>query len=128
MTSQEWAAKKGREYNEVWKESTALFKDKVEKCLVEAEDDNFKLEYVAKVIEDETGSPLPNEYYPYERYVILLTAGKNGDGEWTDYFIDAHNIFVNLTDPDVGGFEKAYLIDWENDPSDDVSYLYIGVR
>ena len=128
MTNQEWAAKTGREeYNEVWKECTILFKDKIEKCLVGTEDDKFKLEYVAEVIEDETGASLPNEYED-RRYIALLTAGKNGDGDWIDYLIDAHNIFADLTDPDVGGFEKAYLVKWENDCADDVSYLYIGLK
>lgn len=128
MTSQEWAAETGREeYNEVWKECTILFKDKIEKCLVGTEDDKFKLEYVAEVIEDETGASLPNEYED-RRYIALLTAGKNGDGDWIDYLIDAHNIFADLTDPDVGGFEKAYLVKWENDCADDVSYLYIGLK
>ena len=115
MTSQEWAAKTGREeYNEVWKECTILFKDKIEKCLDGTEDDKFKLEYVAEVIEDETGASLPNEYED-RRYIALITAGKNGDGDWIDYLIDAHNIFADLTDPDVGGFEKAYLVKCEND-------------
>ena len=128
MTNQEWAAKTGREeYNEVWKECTILFKDKIEKCLVGTEDDKFKLEYVAEVIEDETGASLPNEYEDH-RYIALLTAGKNGDGDWIDYLIDAHNIFADLTDPDVGGFEKAYLVKWENDCADDISYLYIGLK
>lgn len=128
MTSQEWAAETGRkEYNEVWKECTILFKDKIEKCLVGTEDDKFKLEYVAEVIEDETGASLPNEYEG-RRYIALLTAGKNGDGDWIDYLIDAHNIFADLTDPDVGGFEKAYLVKWENDCADDISYLYIGLK
>lgn len=128
MTSQEWAAETGRkEYNEVWKECTILFKDKIEKCLVGTEDDKFKLEYVAEVIEDETGASLPNEYEG-RRYIALLTAGKNGDGDWIDYLIDAHNIFADLTDPDVGGFEKAYMVKWENDCADDISYLYIGLK
>lgn len=128
MTSQEWAAETGRkEYNEVWKECTILFKDKIEKCLVGTEDDKFKLEYVAEVIEDETGASLPNEYEG-RRYIALLTAGKNGDGDWIDYLIDAHNIFADLTDPDVGGFDKAYMVKWENDCADDVSYLYIGLK
>lgn len=128
MTSQEWAAETGRkEYNEVWKECTILFKDKIEKCLVGTEDDKFKLEYVAEVIEDETGASLPNEYED-RRYIALLTAGKNGDGDWIDYLIDAHNIFADLTDPDVGGFNKAYLVKWENDCADDISYLYIGLK
>lgn len=128
MTNQEWAAKTGREeYNEVWKECTILFKDRIEKCLVGTEDNKFKLEYVAEVIEDETGASLPNEYED-RRYIALITAGKNGDGDWIDYLIDAHNIFADLTDPDVGGFEKAYLVKWENDCADDVSYLYIGLK
>lgn len=128
MTNQEWAAKTGREeYNEVWKECTILFKDRIEKCLVGTEDNKFKLEYVAEVIEDETGASLPNEYED-RRYIALITAGKNGDGDWVDYLIDAHNIFTDLTDPDVGGFEKAYLVKWENDCADDVSYLYIGLK
>lgn len=128
MTNQEWAAKTGREeYNEVWKECTILFKDRIEKCLVGTEDNKFKLEYVAEVIEDETGASLPNEYED-RRYIALITAGKNGDGDWVDYLIDAHNIFVDLTDQDVGGFEKAYLVKWENDCADDISYLYIGLK
>lgn len=128
MTNQEWAAKTGREeYNEVWKECTILFKDRIEKCLVGTEDNKFKLEYVAEVIEDETGASLPNEYEDH-RYIALITAGKNGDGDWVDYLIDAHNIFVDLTDKDVGGFEKAYLVKWENDCADDVSYLYLGLK
>ena len=128
MTSQELAAKTGREeYNEVWKECTILFKDKIEKCLDGTEDDKFKLEYVAEVIEDETGASLPNEYEG-RRYIALLTAGKNGDGDWIDYLIDAHNIFADLTDLNVGGFEKAYMVKWENDCADDVSYLYIGLK
>lgn len=128
MTNQEWAAKTGREeYNEVWKECTILFKDRIEKCLVGTEDNRFKLEYVAEVIEDETGASLPNEYED-RRYIALITAGKNGDGDWIDYLIDAHNIFTDLIDPDVGGFEKAYLVKWENDCADDISYLYIGLK
>lgn len=128
MTNQEWAAKTGREeYNEVWKECTILFKDRIEKCLVGTEDDKFKLEYVAEVIEDETGASLPNEYED-RRYIALLTAGKNGDGDWINYLIDAHDIFADLTDPYVGGFEKAYIVKWENDCADDVSYLYIGLK
>lgn len=128
MTNQEWAAKTGREeYNEVWKECTILFKDRIEKCLVGTEDNKFKLEYVAEVIEDETGASLPNEYED-RRYIALITAGKNGDGDWVDYLIDAHNIFVDLTDQDVGGFEKAYLVKWENNCADDISYLYIGLK
>lgn len=128
MTSQEWAAKTGREeYNEVWKECTILFKEKIEKCLTGTEDDKFKLEYVAEVIEDKTGASLPNEYED-RRYIALITAGKNGDGDWTNYLLDAYNIFVDLTNPHVGGFEKAYLVKWENDCADDVSYLYIGLK
>lgn len=128
MTSQEWSAKTGREeYHEVWKECTILFKDKIEKCLVGTEDNKFKLEYVAEVIEDEIGASLPNEYEG-RRWVALLTAGKNGDGDWIDYLIDAHNIFVDLTDPDIGGFDKAYLVKWENNCADDISYLYIGLK
>lgn len=128
MTSQEWAAKTGREeYHEAWKECTILFKDKIEKCLIGTEDNKFKLEYVAEVIEDKTGLSLPNEYED-RRYIALLTAGKNDDGDWIDYLIDAHNIFTDLTDSDIGGFNKAYLIKWENNCADDISYLYIGLK
>lgn len=128
MTNQEWAAKTGREeYNEVWKECTILFKDRIEKCLVGTEDNKFKLEYVAEVIEDETGASLPNEYED-RRYIALITAGKNGDGDWVDYLADAHNIFTDLIDPDVGGFKKAYIVKWKNDCADDISYLYLGLK
>ena len=128
MTKQEWAAKTGREeYHEVWKECTILFKDKIEKCLVGTDDNKFKLEYVAEVIEDDTGASLPNEYEG-RRWVALITAGKNDDGDWIDYLIDAHNVFVDLTDSDIGGFSKAYLIKWENDCANDISYLYIGLK
>ena len=128
MTNQEWAAKTGREeYHEVWKECTILFKDRIEKCLAGTEDNKFKLEYVAEVIEDETGASLPNEYED-RRYIALITAGKNGGGDWVDYLVDAHNIFTDLIDPDIGGFKKAYIVKWENDCADDISYLYLGLK
>ena len=57
-------------------------------------------------------------------FVIHLHGGDNGNGDWSDYLMQLKNIFVNLEEV----FEKAWIIQIENDCLDDVHEVLIGVR
>lgn len=104
-------------YNETWEDVTPEFEERVKKCLEGTEDNMFSLGYVAK--------PLVNlDNY----YVIYLHGGKNGNGYWNSYLIDASNIFEKLLFEKYGNFKDVWLIDWKNDCSDDVFDMWIGVK
>lgn len=124
------AADDGKEYGEIW----TLVKDeniinKIRFSIIGTEDNKFKIDYVAKSDDD--------------TIIIHLLAGKNGQGKWNEYFLDAISIINRLQCNDndhilwlndneninVGKmFKKAWLIKWTNDCSDDISSLYIGAK
>ena len=120
----------GKEYGEIWTliENENII-NKIRFSICGTEDNKFKIDYVAKSDDD--------------TIIIHLLAGKNGQGEWNKYFLDAISIINRLTCNDnscilwlnadeninVGKmFKKAWLIKWTNDCSDDISSLYIGAK
>ena len=124
---QEEVVKDGEKYKEIWEDITDLnmYKERINLCLLGTE--NISCGYIADVIKDEVGQDIPNEYQS-KRQVIFLHGGKNGDGEWKKYIQDVSKIFEKLTIETIGGFKKAYLIDWTVDVADDVWYMWIGVK
>lgn len=104
------------EYGETW---TKVTDDdvitRVTKSLAGCEWSNLKLDFVAKV----EGS---------EHFVIHLYGGKNGSGQWNEYFVDLLSTFNKLKDESIGTFKDVWLISLKNDCADDVFDVYIGVR
>lgn len=112
------------EFGETWKKITDdEFVKFVESCLEDMKDNNFSLDYIAKVVKDEIGDNLPNEYQPKDRYIIHVYGGKNGSGKWTEYLKDIYLIFDRLNQK----FKKVYLVDISNDCADDVFDMRIAV-
>ena len=121
-------AKDGREmFNEVWNNVTDDYIERVKICLLGTEENRFTCEYVADVIKNEVGQNIPNENESNHK-VIYLHGGKNGDGNWIEYFNDISNIFEKLTIKTLGGFKTANLIKWDVDVADDVFCVWIGVN
>ena len=104
------------EFGEIW---TKIIDDgvidKVTKSLAGCEWSNLKLDFVAKV----EGS---------EHLVIHLYGGKNGSGQWNEYFVDLLSFINKLKEESIGGFKEVWLISLKNDCADDVFDVYIGVR
>lgn len=124
----EEVTKDGKEmYNEEWVDVTDEYIERIKKCLIGTEDNRFSCGYVADVVKNELGQPIPNEYQD-KHQIIFIHGGKNGSGEWKDYLQDAYNIFRRLTNKDCGRFKNAYLIKWDVDVADDVFYMWIGVN
>lgn len=114
------------EFNETWvKVEDEELLNKFKRATYGCEDDRFWVDFVAEVVKDEVGQDLPNKDQPNKHWVVGFHAGRNGDGEWNEYFLDAISIVNRLTKEE--GFKSAYLIDWINDCADDVSWLRIGV-
>lgn len=109
------------EYGETW---TKITDDdvitRVTKSLEGCEWSNLKLDRVTKVVTklEETE----------EHFSIHLNGGKNGSGEWNKYLVDLLSFINRLTDKNIGGFKKVWLISLKNDCPDDVFDVYIGVR
>lgn len=116
-----------KKYSETWEDATDTYLERVKKCLEGTENNRFSIEYIAEVVADEFGEPIPNENQG-KRQIISLHGGKNGDGKWNEYLTDMLSIFNKLTDKAVGGFNSAYLINWDVDVADDVFYIYIGIN
>lgn len=124
----EEVAEDGRKmYNEVWKDVTDEYIDRINKSLVGTEDNNFSCGYVADVIVNECGNNIPNEYQN-KCQVIFVHGGKNGGGKWNEYLVDALSLFNKLKSKEFGGFNDVYLIKWDVDVADDVFYMWIGVN
>lgn len=111
-------------FGENWEDVTNEFKERVESCLAGCERDGFSLDYVARV-KPKTRGMLVDETTP--QYVVHLYAGRNSCSNWGDYFADAISIVYSLTSSVRGKFKRAWLIEWTNDPADDVSSLLFGV-
>lgn len=111
-------------YNETWlKVEDENFVKKIKDCFNEVDkEDRFWVDTVAEVVANEFGEEMPNEYQN-KYWVIEYHMGRNGSGEWLNYFKDIQTVFEKLNEK----FERVYLIDWECDCSDDVSYPLIGV-
>ena len=104
------------EYGENWiKVTDNDVITRVTKSLSGCEWSNLKRDFVAKV----EGS---------EHFVIHLYGGKNGSGQWNEYFVDLLSTFNKLKDESIGGFKEVWLISLKNDCADDVFDVYIGVR
>lgn len=123
----EEVAEDGRKYSETWKDITDEYIDRVNKSLAGTEENHFSCGYVADVIVDELGHEIPNEYQN-KRQVIFIHGGKNGDGEWNEYLVDALSLFNKLKSKEFGGFNDVYLCKWDVDVADDVFYMWIGVN
>lgn len=63
-------------------------------------------------------------YGDNKHYIVCLGGGKNGNGEWVNYFDDLKDTFESLKNE----FGKVWLIKLENDCLDDVHYPYIGLE
>ena len=104
------------EYDETWTKITDDdVIDKVTKSLAGCECSNLKLDFVVKVEES-------------EHLVIHLYGGKNGSGQWNEYFVDLLSFINKLKEESIGGFKEVWLISLKNDCADDVFDVYIGVR
>ena len=109
------------DFNEKWVEVTdKSFIEKIKSAFeVSTTKDNRVFPFaIAQVMEDSYGNEIVKPYW-----VIDSHMGKNGCGEWLDYFTDIRNLFVELGKY----FEEVYLIKWNCDVADDVSYPLIGV-
>ena len=111
-------------YNETWlKVEDEGFVKKIKDCFNEVDkEDGFWVYTVAEVVANEIGEEIPNEYQN-KHWVIECHMGRNGSGEWINYFKDIQTVLEKLNEK----FERVYLIDWECDCADDVSYPLIGV-
>ena len=104
------------EYDETWiKVTDDGVITRVTKSLAGCECSNLKLDFVAKVEES-------------EHLVIHLYGGKNGSGQWNEYFVDLLSFINKLKEESIGGFKEVWLISLKNDCADDVFDVYIGVR
>lgn len=122
----EEVAEDGRKmYSEVWKDVTDFYIDRVKECLEGIEDNRFSCGYVADVLFDEVGQIVPDEN---RHKIIFIHGGKNGDGKWNEYLVDALSLFNKLKSKEYGGFNDVYLIKWDVDVADDVFYMWIGVK
>ena len=111
------------EFGETWKKVTDKdLIEKVKSCFEGFEKNRFRADSFSEVIKDEMGKTIPNEYQD-THYIIEISAGKNGPGDWIEYLADMISIFNNLKKY----FNKVYLIDWKNDCADDVSYARVAV-
>ena len=109
------------EYGETWTDvPNGDVVTRITKSLEGCEWSNLKLGRVTKVVTklEETK----------EHFSIRLSGGKNGSGEWNKYLVDLLSFINRLTDKDIGGFKKVWLISLMNDCPDDVFDVYIGVR
>lgn len=108
------------EFGETWIDASSDDVARVTKSLEGCEWSNLKLDRVTKVVTklEETE----------EHLSIHLSGGKNGCGEWNKYLVDLLSFINRLTDKDIGGFKKVWLISLKNDCADDVFDVYIGVR
>ena len=124
----EECAEDGRKmYNEVWKDVTDEYIDRINKSLEGTEENRFGCGYVADVIVDECDNNIPNEYCD-KHQVIYLHGGKNGNGKWNEYLVDMLSIVNKLKSKEYGGFNDVYLCKWDVDVADDVFYIWIGVN
>jgi hypothetical protein len=60
----------------------------------------------------------------YGTFIVKLTGGLNGNGNWINYLKGLTRTFDGLS---VNGFD-AWMIKMENDSLDDVFYCTIGVK
>ena len=56
-------------------------------------------------------------------YVFEISGGKNGNGNWFNYFSDINQIFSILNYK----FKKVWLIKIDNDVLDDIHYITFGI-
>ena len=103
-------------YGQEWQDVTNDFAERVLGCLMDSGNNRFCLRYVAKPM------------IMTNHYVINLHGGRNGNGIWMSYLVDARNIFENLLLRNKGNFKKVYLIDWRTDVANDVFDMWIGVE
>lgn len=59
-----------------------------------------------------------------EHYVFNISGGKNGNGNWLNYFSDIAQIFSILNYE----FNEVWLIKIDNDVLDDIHYITFGIR
>lgn len=110
------------EFGETWKKVKGEKLARILPCFEGFEENKFRLDTFSEVIKDELGEPIPNEYQD-THYVLEISAGKNGPGDWIEYLADMISIMNKLKKI----FDDVYLIDWKNDCADDVSYARIAV-
>lgn len=58
---------------------------------------------------------------PY--YIVCISGGANGFGDWQDYFSQLSVVFGELKES-----FYPWLIQIDNDVTDDIHYVYIGLR
>lgn len=111
------------EFGETWKKvNDEDLIEKVKSCFEGFEENKFRADSFSEVIKDEMGETIPNEYQD-THYIIEISAGKNGPGDWIEYLADMISIMNKLKK----FFDEVYLIDWKNDCADDVSYARVAV-
>lgn len=57
-------------------------------------------------------------------YVIVLSGGHNGNGDWCEYLKDLHKVMNKLKNE----FKECWLIDMQIDCADDVHNVFIGIN
>lgn len=111
------------DFGETWvKVEDESFVKKISDCFNDFKENRFWVIDVAEAIENSVGQKIPNEYQD-KYWIIDCHMGKNGNGEWSEYFEDIKKVFKNLKEK----FERVWLIKWDCDCADDVSYPMIGV-
>ena len=88
---------------------------RITKCLEGNTNSDLKLDFVASV-------------EGQSHYVVRCSGGKNGSGNWNEYLVDLLSTVNKLQNKDYGGFEKAWLLNLENDPADDIFTVQLAVR
>lgn len=61
-------------------------------------------------------------------YIVELYGGENGCGKWENYLGNLTKIFAKENVEKSGKIESMWLIRLENDCSDDVHTVYVGIR
>lgn len=115
------------EFKETWvKVKDESLEKTIAQCIpfiVDSNNRQIEIYYLAEVVKDEPGDDLSNEYQ--DKYnVVALYMGKNGGGQWEDYFMYMELFAKNMRNE---GF-RLWMIDWKNDCADDVSTIRFGFR
>ena len=93
-------------------EETSEIKNKLENIL--NENNNYMLTAIRKIEYSEGDN----------HYIVQLDGGDNGNGEWSTYLYNLYSLISEFSKE----FRKVWIIRINNDCSDDVHTVFLGIR